>query len=287
MDKQEGQGKNIFSGGYKSSTWGLPKSVVSFVVIAITSALVYRIITVQVALQFDFSSFLSLLLALFAVGLSALFYFKTTDTSNAFYDNTHKFTREVSQILGRIEAGFGERLRHLDEGYTGLRDKFEKFPFDVSKAREQEKEEQEEVAKKEAEIQKLLDILAERAQLAETEKRELFSRLDITQKELFEAKHELNHLQRRIRLAEKPNNLDPDFLSYLKEFFGKILNTHYLAMLNSSHTSKREYSILLEKMSPSALDYMKQQHLMDLDGTLTTEGMRLLRGIANDLESNQ
>lgn len=82
-------------------------------------------------LSFDFSKFyfnalLSLLLAIFAIGLSVAFYFKATDTSNLFYDNTYKFTKEISEISGRIEAGFGERLRHLDEGYSGLVNKFDK-----------------------------------------------------------------------------------------------------------------------------------------------------------------
>ena len=81
-------------------------------------------------LSFDFSNFsfsdlLSMTLAIFAIALSVAFYFKATDTSNKFYDNTFKFTKDISSILGRIEAGFGERLKHLDEGYTGLRDKFD------------------------------------------------------------------------------------------------------------------------------------------------------------------
>ena len=39
---------------------------------------------------------------------------KATDTSNNFYDNSYKFTKEISEILGRIEAGFGEKLKHID-----------------------------------------------------------------------------------------------------------------------------------------------------------------------------
>jgi len=69
----------------------------------------------------DTSTLLSLLLALFSVALSALFYFKATDTSNAFYDNTYKFTKEIAELLVKIESGFGEKLRHLDEGYKNTR----------------------------------------------------------------------------------------------------------------------------------------------------------------------
>lgn len=79
---------------------------------------------------FPLTDLVALVLAIFAISLSALFYFKATETSNRFYDNSHKFTRDVSEILGRIEAGFGERLRHLDEGYSSLRDHVTRIPFD-------------------------------------------------------------------------------------------------------------------------------------------------------------
>ena len=283
MEKQEDSVKTSLLSSNEKSMWGLPKSVVSFVIIAVTSALVYRLITVQVTLQFDFSAFLSLLLALFAVILSALFYFKTTETSNAFYDNTHKFTREVSQILGRIEAGFGERLRHLDEGYTGLRDKFEKLPFDVSKAREQEKEEKEEVAKKEAEIQNLLNNLAERAQLAETEKQELFSRLRQTQEELATSKNELRHLQSRIRHAEEPSDIHPDFRRDLTNF----LKNSFHAYRVPTKFINREFSRVLNEFDAGPRHYMQRHDLLDSDGDLTKKGENLVSEILREIESNQ
>lgn len=58
--------------------------------------------------SFSFNDFLALVLALFSVALSVAFYFKANEASNQFYDNTYKFTKEMSEILGRIEAGFGD-----------------------------------------------------------------------------------------------------------------------------------------------------------------------------------
>lgn len=152
--------------------------------------------------QFVFADFLSLCLALFAVALSAAFYFKATDTANEFYDRILKFTQDVSVILGRIEAGFGERLRHLDEGYTGLRDRVERLPFDVTAAKEQEELEKQEVKKKEEEYEALMDSLVERAQLDQREKAELKQRLGVVQAELESSRAELSELQHRIRDAE-------------------------------------------------------------------------------------
>ena len=259
------------------STLDLPKSVTSFVIISITSAIVYRLFTVHVNLQFDFSAFLSLLLALFAIGLSALFYFKTTETSNAFYDNTHKFTREVSQILGRIEASFGERLKHLDEGYTGLRDKFENLPFDLSKARELEKEEKKEVEKKEAEYDALLNNLAERAQLAENEKNELFDNLKQTQKELAYAKNELKCLQFQIQDAEKP-----DGLYYLRNKLKRLINAYY-GHIKINGIKEIEYIVddMLLKIDNKMRNVMRELGLEN-DGELTDLGKDFVSGIIQE-----
>jgi ATP-dependent Lon protease len=66
------------------------------------------------------SQLFSLLLALFSISLAALFYFKATDTSNKFYDNTYKFTQQTSEILNKIESGFGEKLSNLSSSYEKI-----------------------------------------------------------------------------------------------------------------------------------------------------------------------
>ncbi|TOB71819.1 hypothetical protein CGJ99_23875, partial [Vibrio parahaemolyticus] len=58
----------------------------------------------------------------FSVALAALFYFKATETSNQFYDNTYKFTKQIAELLVKMESGFGEKLNKLDEGYASMRD---------------------------------------------------------------------------------------------------------------------------------------------------------------------
>lgn len=98
----------------KNSNNRIPTPVLSFVIILLASVLAYKIATMPLNFSFEFSLFLSLVLAIFAVGLAALFYFKTTQTSNTFYDNTYKFTKDIAELLVRIESWLGERLRNLD-----------------------------------------------------------------------------------------------------------------------------------------------------------------------------
>ena len=106
----------------KSNIWEVVKAISTVLVVIVICVKVYL---TPMALTVDFPTLLSLLLALFSVALAALFYFKATETSNTFYDNTYKFTRDIAQLLAKMESGFGERLKHLDEGYSSLRSSFQ------------------------------------------------------------------------------------------------------------------------------------------------------------------
>jgi len=148
-----------------------------------------------------FQEVLSLSMVLFAIGLSAAFYFKATETSNRFYDNVNKFTKDTSEILGRIEAGFGEKLRHIDESYSGIRNKFDMLPS-LTDTREKVALEEKEVKKKEAERDALLEELANRAKLVEKEKKLVLQKMQQSDRELSDARMQLQRLQHRLEKAE-------------------------------------------------------------------------------------
>ncbi|MCG8497111.1 MAG: hypothetical protein MI796_13845, partial [Enterobacterales bacterium] len=69
----------------------------------------------------------ALLLAFFAIGLSAAFYFKGSDSSNKFYDNMHKFTQETSILLGKIQSGFGEQLKNIEQKSQDLKESVDRY----------------------------------------------------------------------------------------------------------------------------------------------------------------
>lgn len=197
------------------------RNVRDVVILAFVGVLSIKIFSMDLSLdikEFTFTDLLSMLVAFFAIAMSIAFYFKATDTSNRFYDNSYAFTREVSEILGRIEAGFGERLRHLDEGYTGIRDKFDRLPFDNTQTNEELEKEQAEIEKKEQEQQDLLEDLAKRAKLAETEKQELFSHMKQVSEELEEAKRETRRLKRNIQLHSVDNDGRYEPLDFLVRY---------------------------------------------------------------------
>ena len=171
------------------------------IVICLIGVVTWKLINADVNIsikEFSFTDLLSMFVSFFAIALSVAFYFKATETSNRFYDNSYSFTKEISEILGRIEAGFGEKLKHIDEGYAGIRDRFDQLPFDANKAKEEIEAEKEEIEKKKKEQNDLLESLAEKAKLAEAEKEELFRKMETTSKELDSAKSDLRRMQRNM-----------------------------------------------------------------------------------------
>ena len=226
---------------------------------------------------FGFTDLLSLIVALFAVALSAAFYFKATEISNHFYDNMYKFTKDVSEILGRIEAGFGERLRHLDEGYTGLRDKFDNLPFDVGSAKQEEEVEKQEVQKKEAELQNMLEDLAVRAKLAESDKKRLFKRLESAREEISSSERELHRLQRKIREAEIFEDIDPEFKSFLLPKLIEHFSPHDFGAPPVVIIGKFEN--ISDTLSVRTISYMRNKKLLTSNKVLSEKGVDLIKNI--------
>lgn len=231
--------------------------------------------------NFNFSDFLSLILALFAIALSALFYFKATEMSNNFYDNSYKFTKEVSEILGRIEAGFGERLRHLDEDYTGLIDKFDKIPIDLVKIETQVEEEEEEIRKKEEERNQLLEKLAEKAKLQDDEKKDIFDRLKTKENELRIAEAELKSLNKKL---EKAGSEDLFISSIIHRTIKKLINSDLLdtnLILNAPFSEKNEHFVyIIKKYTTNKFrDNLERYGVVDNTGNLTDKGVKLLDNI--------
>lgn len=233
--------------------------------------------------EFGFTDLLSMIVAFFAIGLSVVFYFKATDTSNRFYDNSYAFTKDVSEILGRMEAGFGERLKHLDEGYSGIRDKFDRLPFDSAKAMEEIEKENLEIKEKEAEQHKMLEDLAKRAKLAENEKVELFEHMHQLSIELEESKNEARRLERKIRLNSK-NDEDSSFkvLDFLVRRITEARDPS-ISMKSARSSYRHIFKEIKHSLPRIALRDLERFGLLDEDGELTQEAIEKMRMIERNV----
>lgn len=236
--------------------------------------------------EFKFTDLLNLILAIFAIALSIAFYFKATETSNTFYDNTYKFTKDVSEILGRIEAGFGERLRHLDEGYSGLRAKFEHTPVDSKEAEKDIKQEEKQVQKKEQERNQLIENLAARAQLQENEKKALFDQLRMKDEELLNSKRELNFFRHRMEESQSVQSFFADlpkgFIDYFENSVVRRMD-RVLTKEGPRTLLNREFERIKPSLPAGFIDDCQKYGLLEDTGVFNLRGVQLVRFLARRL----
>ena len=242
--------------------------------------------------KFDFSDLLSLTLAIFSIGLSVAFYFKATDTSNKFYDNTYKFTKEISEILGRIEAGFGERLRHLDEGYSGLVDKFDGNSVqdktdDIEAAKLELEEEKKKIEKEVEEKDQILETLLRKAKVNDTEKAKILSELKEKEQEISSLSNEMRYLKRNISRAERSlgNELIHSIPPSLREMITDYLksNTIDINMLLDAPLGylKRRMKFEKEKFPLSVYERFLKYDIIENDDRFTERGLEIMKYLAN------
>jgi len=243
--------------------------------------------------KFDFSDLLSLMLAIFSIGLSVAFYFKATDTSNKFYDNTYKFTKEISEILGRIEAGFGERLKHLDEGYSGLVNKFDSSTpsektEEIEAAKAEIEQEKEQLEKEMEEKDQLLNDLMNKAQLGDDERKEFTKKINQREEQINKLSRELHYINRRLRNAERSrdneliHSLPESMRRRLMELIIKEYDVNMILDAPVDYLKRRlKYR---EELHPESLTFpLINMNYLTKDFRFTDSGIDLLRSIAKKM----
>jgi uncharacterized integral membrane protein len=257
--------------------------------ILVTLLLVYKLAVSNLSFdfsKFDFNALLALLLSLFAIGLSVAFYFKATDTSNLFYDNTYKFTKEISEILGRIEAGFGERLRHLDEGYSGLINRFDigSNEQNIQDTKEEIEKEKQKLKQDVEERNQILNSLIEKAQLEQEEKEAIRKQLKEKEIEISKQNRELNFLRNRLHHDTDLNEIEliklpPSVIRTLTDFVKRNNLTGELFQKYPMSVLSRKNKFNIDELSKEELVRLLNMRIIHEDGTLTINGIRTLRGL--------
>ncbi|XDD53066.1 hypothetical protein AB3N62_11280 [Leptospira sp. WS4.C2] len=249
--------------------------------------------TIEVDLtKFDFNALLSTLLALFSVGLSVFFYFKATDTSNLFYDNTYKFTKDISEILGRIEAGFGERLRHLDEGYSGLRDKFGntqgiiQSSQSIEKTSQEIEEEKQKLEQQMKEKEEILVSLMNRAKLQEKEKSEIIQSIKTKDDTIHTLSKELHYLKKKLQKEEHLvsnelyNQYPRKIIELLRSIILESVGPDFIMEAPMDIISDRLLPIIRENLPQRFIVDLKEFDILNKENQLTSNGINLLKNIA-------
>lgn len=268
----------------KATLWDWVKAICTLVVVGV---ICYKVYLTPIELTVDFPTLLSLLLALFSVGLAALFYFKATETSNTFYDNTYNFTKDIAQLLSKIESGFGEKLRNLDEGYSSVRDYIQNSSSsskDIDETKQKIEGEKQEIEKAIEERNKIVRQLLEQSQLQEEEKEAIAQQLAEKEQELEASQKELSRMNRKLfieRIRKREGReIDSGMEEYTKDFIIRELDPDLVVKLPPSR---------IRRMIDDILNKAPHQYIEDLerhgffDNGISNEGINFIRRLAKQL----
>lgn len=259
----------------------------AFILVVAAGVLGYKVIATPFVLTVDFPTLLSLLLAIFSVFLSALFYFKATETSNTFYDNTYKFTQDIAALLVKIESGFGEKLRHLDEGYSSMRDKLDKFPgkYEIEEAKSEIKKEEEGLKQKLEEKDRMIDDLAKKAHLKDEEREKFKNELNNMIMELNSAQSEISFLRDRIEKTER-QKLSVSVFEIDRGMKDFIINSVFkqlppkIFLKYPSTVIKRKFKDGFENFPEGFIADLHKYEMIDESQDLTRKGLVIFRRLA-------
>lgn len=263
----------------RSDIWKLVKALLVTFALALVS---WKVVVSANFVSVDFATLLSVLLAFFSVGLSVAFYFKATDTSNAFYDNTYKFTQDIAGLLVRIESGFGEKLKSIDENYGRMRGYFESGTASVSSGLkadlQQEKQEFEKVLQEREDLIK--DLLA-KANIQD-EEREKFRRVLAEKDEaLRKLNIEVSKLSKKVTLDRVLRSSERrEELSRVEDFVENVVipDIYKASRLVSLEGVKSKFSKFADAYPDPFLADMEKLGFYR-DDELTDEGVNFIREV--------
>lgn len=272
-----------------SNIWDIVKAISVLALVGVTT---YKVASSNTNIEVDFSNFLALVLALFSMYLSALFYFKASESSAEFYDNTYKFTKDIAELLVKIDSGFGERLKSLDEGYTAMRNYFQgsssEAAQEVKDTKKKIETEQSEIAKTVEERDRLVKELIEKSTLAKHEKDNFSSMLTKKESELELMRNEVTHLKKKLFAERLSNRNSRDNLAWsIDQGMAEFTRHAVINKIGSPRIKRithgalrREFSNIEGDLPRAYIEDLSQHGLYD-EG-LTMRGIKFIKDLAVD-----
>ncbi|MFH4639830.1 hypothetical protein WKW38_22370 [Vibrio alginolyticus] len=180
----------------------ISKLVKDVVIIVLAGVAILKMIQADIALSFSELSatdLVALLLAVFSVGLSAAFYFAASGSSERFYYNMHKFTKDTSVILGELK----EQVKSVDKGQQEVKARVEQYGTNgVGSNNEALETKEKEVVDAREDMHQFISTLFENLKLDQTEKDKLKAELASKEQQLSEHVNQLSEIKANI-LEEK------------------------------------------------------------------------------------
>lgn len=248
----------------------------------------YKILFANISINIpdlSFPDLLTLVLSLFAIGISLAFYFMASSASNKFYDNTYKFTQDFGLMLGRIESSFGERLKYLGEMYSSINEKIENHPV-INQTKKEIKIRESKAAEINRDTEKLVNEILEEAKIENPKKQEFINQLNTNVEELTKANKEIDKLKRRLQEIENPQKVNwrqffiPPSLKQLIRFALVIPLGEKFIIENTPEEINRKFQEIGKDFSQKALLSYINYGILDDNLSLTENGINYLKALA-------
>lgn len=271
----------------RSDIWKLVGAVIAVCMAFLVSL---KIINSVNLVNVDFATLVSVLLAFFSVGLSVAFYFKATDTSNAFYDNTYKFTQDVAGLLVKIESGFGEKLKSIDDNYGRMRGYFENGSTNNSQSlRSDLQSEKKEFEKVLDERENIIKELLAQTNLQQEERDAFHKVLQEKDAALKELNREVSRLSKRVTLDRvfRSSSSRNDVPERIEQYLADIVVPGIFKGARNIPPSaiKSRFNELVNGLSDLFLSDLEEAGYYNGE-ELTDEGVLLVRKIRKTLSSH-
>lgn len=250
--------------------------------VALIVVLGYRLATADMSIElkdFSFTDLLSMFLAVSAIALSAAFYFKADESARSFYTNTYQFTKDVSESLGRIDSGFGERLKNIDQSYVGISNKLDRFTdpsymASKAKAAKDVEEKEAEIQEQEARRDDVIQELMRHADMADAEKEKALAQIAAMSEELARSKAELQ--ERRGSGVDFSGSQMSALLNLIYKYYSKVYAEASAAVIR-----KQFNYILRDRDFTDDLKFFLVDYGYLSDGKLSHAGVALVRDALN------
>jgi hypothetical protein len=263
-----------------SPYWNLPRVLGAAGGTVLILAVGWKVITASFVVDltsFSFSDFLSMILALFSIWLSLIFYLKANETSNSFYHNTFTFTKETSEILGRIEAGFSERLRRIDETQVRIGDRMDKMPLSFTEATRQIEEGRKTAGEAEENRDNLLRELTEKAGLQDAQRDEFLRRIREQDNQIAEAKQQIYELRAGMAREEAIPTREATYINSTSRMAHRLLSQFLMAHPGLPQEQLRDsFSRWWQTLDDRKQIILRESGMVNHDDALSLRGGRLL-----------
>ncbi len=157
--------------------------------------------------NFGFSDLLATILAFFAISISFVFYFKASDTSNKFYNNTYTFTKDISEKLGRMEERFGQQLEYLNDGYNKVVELGAYKDLDKEDREAEIRKKEKELAEKQKSFEKTIENLIGNTKYPELDAKNLKKEINEKDLEIYELRKKIDKMKENLDKLESPLDL--------------------------------------------------------------------------------